>query len=317
MPQDAPLKVEFVPGLTKRPEFGEMFGGFLAEYRDMRLLVDCGTASGGQDLTERLKERLQGRKLDLVLLTHAHLDHSGGLGAVFEAWPKVRAVVHAQAVQHLANPIKLWSSTRQVMGELAEVYGEPQEVDPARLISHKALGFEKLKILETPGHAAHHLSYVLADTLFAGEAAGCPFWRDSRFLSRPATPPRFFPEPALNSMKLLAGLNIEEGYFAHTHEKGPVAEAVRAYSEQLDFWSKIIRSRFENRNPHTPTEEIFSELTDLLFEQDPNLQPLKSLDPVSLKTEKYFMQNSVAGIWGYYEEEDHKAACRRSCQNGG
>ncbi|MDR2142566.1 MAG: MBL fold metallo-hydrolase, partial [Deltaproteobacteria bacterium] len=130
------FKTKFIPGLTNRPEFGSMFGGFLTEFAGQKILVDCGTVSGAANLVANLRSELQGQDLDLVLLTHAHLDHSGGLGAIFQAWPKTRAVVHAKAIGHLIEPEKLWLGTKKVMGELATMYGQPQPLDPQRLIPH-------------------------------------------------------------------------------------------------------------------------------------------------------------------------------------
>ncbi|MGQ0751895.1 MAG: MBL fold metallo-hydrolase RNA specificity domain-containing protein [Betaproteobacteria bacterium] len=59
---------------------GEVTGSnFLVETKDARFLVDCGMFQGGSE-TER-KNRAQfvfdPRSLDFVLLTHAHIDHSG------------------------------------------------------------------------------------------------------------------------------------------------------------------------------------------------------------------------------------------------
>jgi metallo-beta-lactamase family protein len=59
---------------------GEVTGSsFLVETGDVRFLVDCGMFQGGSE-TER-KNRAQfafdPRSLDFVLLTHAHIDHSG------------------------------------------------------------------------------------------------------------------------------------------------------------------------------------------------------------------------------------------------
>ena len=52
---------------------------FLLESKDVRFLVDCGLFQGGRDADEKNRAALGPwiRDLDFVLLTHAHIDHSG------------------------------------------------------------------------------------------------------------------------------------------------------------------------------------------------------------------------------------------------
>jgi len=59
---------------------GEVTGScFLVEARDVRFLVDCGLFQGGRDAWQKNLHALAFdlRRLDFILLTHAHLDHSG------------------------------------------------------------------------------------------------------------------------------------------------------------------------------------------------------------------------------------------------
>ena len=58
---------------------GEVTGScFLLETESVRFLVDCGLFQGlGSDEKNRDALKLDVRKLDFVLLTHAHIDHSG------------------------------------------------------------------------------------------------------------------------------------------------------------------------------------------------------------------------------------------------
>ncbi len=59
---------------------GEVTGScFLVETGEVRFLVDCGLFQGGRDAWQRNLRALAFdlRSLDFILLTHAHLDHSG------------------------------------------------------------------------------------------------------------------------------------------------------------------------------------------------------------------------------------------------
>ena len=52
---------------------------FLVEAGDLRFLVDCGMFQGGREARERNLQawNFDPRRIDFVLLTHAHIDHSG------------------------------------------------------------------------------------------------------------------------------------------------------------------------------------------------------------------------------------------------
>lgn len=51
---------------------------FLLEYRQKRFLIDCGLFQGPKEIRERNWEPFpEASKIDFILLTHAHIDHSG------------------------------------------------------------------------------------------------------------------------------------------------------------------------------------------------------------------------------------------------
>src|SRR5688572_14060904 len=60
---------------------------YLVEADDRRILVDCGLFQGGKELRARNWTRLpfDPRSIDAVVLTHAHIDHSGFLPGLVRA----------------------------------------------------------------------------------------------------------------------------------------------------------------------------------------------------------------------------------------
>ena len=74
---------------------GEVTGScYLIETRSARLLVDCGYFQGGDsDDKNRELDGIQPRRLDAVVLTHAHLDHCGRLPLLAKAG--FRGPIHA------------------------------------------------------------------------------------------------------------------------------------------------------------------------------------------------------------------------------
>ena len=91
-------------------------------YRDPRisLVVDPGPASSAAGLVDRL--RAAGvDELDLILLTHIHLDHGGGTAELLAAFPRARWCSHPKGVAHLLEPDRLWEGSLATIGE-----GRPQ-----------------------------------------------------------------------------------------------------------------------------------------------------------------------------------------------
>ena len=66
--------------ITFRGAAGEVTGScYEVAAAGRRFLVDCGMVQGDRTADERNRDQLSGRdaKLDFIVLTHAHIDHSG------------------------------------------------------------------------------------------------------------------------------------------------------------------------------------------------------------------------------------------------
>ena len=289
--------------MSSHTEFGEMFGGFLTEHDGQTFVVDCGVGGGAKDMVQRLKKELGTRPLDYVLLTHIHMDHAGATDEIMRVWPHCKTLAHKKSLRHLENPEKLWASTQAVMGELAEMYGRLEPLDPARLIAHTENNIPGLTIIETPGHAPHHLSFRLGETLFPGEASGCPYVLNGRIYGRPATPPRYFPAATLTSIDRLLEEPDCQAYFAHAHTPLPLHYCLNRYKKQLALWDKILRNPESVRQDGESEARHLERLLDVLFSSDENLIPINALPSLEQQGEKYLMRNSVKGFLEYYKTE--------------
>ena len=139
--------------------------------------------------------------VDYVFLTHVHLDHAGGAGAMMQAFPEAKLIVHPRGARHMADPTKLFAAVREVYGaeEAQHLYGDPIPI-PAERIQEAGDGFSfdlagrPLVCLDTPGHARHHLA--LLDTrggcLFTGDIFGMSF-RELDVNGRPSIIPTTSP----------------------------------------------------------------------------------------------------------------------------
>jgi hydroxyacylglutathione hydrolase len=107
-------------------------------------------------------ERL-GAKLVAVWLTHAHLDHIGGIAGVRRVWPGVPVHLHPADL-----PVYAFAQ------QSARVYGIPfeQPAPPEReLAEAQVLEFagERFTVWHLPGHAPGHVAFIGATHLFSGD----------------------------------------------------------------------------------------------------------------------------------------------------
>jgi len=130
-----------------------------------------------------------------VFVTHIHLDHAGGMGALADALPRATFYAHELGVPHLADPTRLVASARRTWGSASDpLWGPILPVPAARLRPLRGgetfpLRGGELSILATPGHARHHLSFydTALRAVFTGDSAGVRLERSARL--RPAVPP--------------------------------------------------------------------------------------------------------------------------------
>ena len=135
-------------------------------------LIDCGPASCLSALERALADHdLRVGDLRHLLLTHIHLDHAGGAGALVAANP--RLIVHVS---------EGWSSTTCSLpsassvvhaalfgAEFDRLWGSLAPVPAAniRVAGDHAGG---LQCFPTPGHAIHHISFLDSDPDFLHSA---------------------------------------------------------------------------------------------------------------------------------------------------
>ncbi len=142
-----------------------------------------------------------------VFVTHIHLDHAGGLGAVAESLPRAKFYAHEIGVPHLVDPTRLIASARRAWGPASDsLWGVIAPAPAARLFSlkggeHFPLRDGELRVIATPGHARHHLAFFDSRlrAIFTGDGAGVRLEHSPRL--RPAVPP-----PELDLEALFASL---------------------------------------------------------------------------------------------------------------
>jgi glyoxylase-like metal-dependent hydrolase (beta-lactamase superfamily II) len=151
---------------------------YLLPHDDGAALVETGPASTAAMLQAQLADQgLTPNDVTEVFLSHIHLDHAGAAGWL-AAEHGATLYVHPRGAPHLADPSRLLSSAERIYGDdMDRLWGEtlPAPDDQIVPLEHedtRHVGEFTVTALETPGHASHHLAYVIGDVCFTGDVGG-------------------------------------------------------------------------------------------------------------------------------------------------
>ena len=266
-------------------------------------LIDVGPSSTAPDLLRALQE-LKIDQLDYILLTHIHLDHAGAIGEIAKAFSQTPIVCHPAALSHLVDPTRLWQGSKKVLGSMALNYGPIQPVAKDRLLETNQFHNEFITPILTPGHAAHHVSFQTGKYLFAGETGGVHIpLPENRFYLRPATPPKFFLDIALQSVDALIASRANTICYGHFGIQADAVKMLQTHREQLLFWEGILKDELvhHGKGNGPGAKDRLTACMLRLIREDPLMANFEQLPPDIQQRETYFLQNSINGYLGWLE----------------
>lgn len=273
--------------------FRQFISSWLVHGDGFTLLVDPGPLSTIPHLLTVLRQQAVTR-LDYILLTHIHIDHAGGAGALLQEFPEARVVCHPDGIRHLIAPEKLWQGSQQVLGELAHVYGEIVPVPEHAIGFSETIGNTGIRAFLTPGHAQHHVCYLLQETLFAGEVAGVRIPVADGIFLRPATPPRFLLPVALNSIERMIALSPRSMVFAHYGLAEDALTHLKIARRQLLLWVGGVAATAD-----IAAGDREAALVAWLLAHDETYRNVAQLPADIAAREKYFLGNTLRGMAEY------------------
>jgi glyoxylase-like metal-dependent hydrolase (beta-lactamase superfamily II) len=265
-------------------------------------MVETGPNSSVPNLLFCLKElNVKPEDVVYIAVSHIHLDHGGGAGTLLKYLPKAKVIVHPRGARHLANPEKLWQQSREVLGNIAEMYGKPEPVPEERIIAATdGMTFDignniRLKVVETLGHASHHLSYYepLSEGIFPGDAAG--IYLNEIDVIVPTTPSPFCLDIALASLDKLISLKPKVLYYSHFGKAYNAVEKLQTYAQQLKLWAKIVKEGIENK-------ESLKAISKRIIESDVAVQKAKEYIKVHPFLSETVFNESVRGFIDFVEK---------------
>ncbi len=283
-----------VPVQQEIPGLAGFIGCWLCG-REPNMITDVGPACSVQSLAEALSE-LKVERVDLVLLSHIHLDHAGGLAEFLDRFPMAKVICHSRGIRHLVDPARLWEASLRTLGDMARIYGTVRPVSEQSFIPHTRAAVQGLRVFETPGHAAHHLSFVYQGNLLVGEAAGVYYRRGDWDYLRAATPPPFFMQETLNSIDRLHDLEDQPICFAHAAGNPSSRIMLERARDQVLRWKAILEGGLSRGlDAVSCTQE--------LLERDPELKNFQRMGIEEQERERFFLVSSVKGFLEYLVEK--------------
>jgi len=261
-----------------------------------KALIETGPASSARVILRKL-ERLgfSPRDVSYIIVTHIHLDHAGGAGALVRLMPKAKVLVHEVGAKHLEDPERLVAGSQKVLGEIVKEFGETLPVE-GRVIQPLKDGdvvdlgeSKRLRIVWAPGHAPHHLCLFNEGSgeLFAGDAVGLHLPGVVDVLPA-ATPPNFDLETSVETIRKLEALNPSALLFTHYGGVRDVKQTLQLSIRKLRLWGDIIYGALrENSEISYVAEKLREQLKD-------ELGPLRTFFG-----EKIFESYTIMAVHGY------------------
>jgi len=218
--------------------------------RSVPLLLD---ALGQQDLDVG--------DVEILFLTHIHLDHAGGAGLLMRNLPNARCIIHPRGERHMIDPAKLVAGTEAVYGkqETREKYGEILPIDAKRIEAADdeqwfELNGRAMQTIYTEGHARHH--YVLNDPQSKGVFTGDSFGVSYRELDTAAgeivfpttTPVHFDPTEAHKAVDRIMACEPQQLYLTHYSRVQNLDRLASDMHEGIDAYVALARKHQADPN---------------------------------------------------------------------
>ncbi|WCK52753.1 MBL fold metallo-hydrolase [Aneurinibacillus sp. Ricciae_BoGa-3] len=230
---------------------------------DTKVIIETGASRSVSRILSALnKLGIACHEITYVIVTHIHLDHSGGAGYLLEKLPNAKIIVHPNGARHLIDPSTLISSARQVYGEAFETLFAPVTPIPENRViigydgMELSIGEDRiLTFYNSPGHAYHHFAVHDAQSngIFTGDACGITFPLIEEQLgvtySVPtSSPTQFDPQAMSDTLALFASLHPEQLYVTHYGQHPNAMGIIEANQQLVDEYCRLAEQAYR-KNP--------------------------------------------------------------------
>jgi glyoxylase-like metal-dependent hydrolase (beta-lactamase superfamily II) len=216
-------------------------------------LIDIGTNHSVPNVLAALAAKgIAPESVRYLILTHVHLDHAGGAGAMLRHLPNAEVVLHPRGARHMIDPSRLVAGAVAVYGEevFGEDYGEIVPIPADRVIETDDefsldLNGRPLVFLDTPGHARHHHSIFDARSrsFFTGDSFGISYREldvdGAECVFPTTTPTQFDPQAAHATIDRLMSYAPQHMFLTHYSRVGHTERLAADLHRLIDGHSKL------------------------------------------------------------------------------
>ncbi len=232
-------------GMYDVPEYGCVY----VVDAERPALIDTGIGANYESILDAMAAvGVAPEDLEVIAITHVHLDHAGGVGYLVDECPDATVYVHEIGAPHLVDPTRLWEGTKQAVGDQVQYYAEPAPVPEERIVELTDgdaidLGDHRLEAHHAPGHAPHQVIFYdpAIDGVFTADAAGL-FTPSTDEVNVTSPPVNFDLDRALDDIETIRELDPETLLYAHFGTE-PTGDRLDEYAEKLDAWVTAVREK--------------------------------------------------------------------------
>lgn len=237
------------------------------------VIVDTGLQDCAGNVLDAVEDiGVAHEDVEHIVVTHVHLDHAGGVGEVADACPNADILTHESSVKYLTDyesARRLVEKVHAVEDGLGDAYGGIETVDKERVVrvgdgDTVDLGDRELEVIETTGHAPHHISLYDDESgaLFVVDE-GCAYFQGEESVTTP--PPNFDYEETLRSFDRFEEYGAEYLLYGHYGVNYDGEEAIPRHRAALHEWVDEIEKTWkehEESEEDTEAKDVVDEVVE-------------------------------------------------------
>lgn len=225
----------------------QAIAAYLIETSVGPVLIETGPHSSFPNLEKAIQSAgYQVADIQHVFLSHIHLDHAGAAWVFAEHGAQIH--LHPFGKRHMHRPEKLMASAKRIYkDDMDRLWGKMNPIPADQLIevAHESIitvGDHKFKALHTPGHAVHHIAWVVDDVIFTGDVAGVKIGGGP--VVPPCPPPDIQVEDWESSIALLKAESAKALYLTHYGIVENIDQHLEELLDILHVWADWIKPHY-------------------------------------------------------------------------
>lgn len=237
-------------------------------------LIDSGTPHSFPIILDVLKENNVRREdLTTLIVTHSHLDHSGGTSLFAQTFPNIKIYAHPKAMKNLIDPVDICNRMSTVIARhwVSEFGNKVYPIDKKLLHETNdgmqiVLGGSRvLSIIDTPGHSQDHICVKdhETNTIFTADAFASRYELIDKYMSVYAIAPGYVHQQSVDSVRKIMSFKPDRVGIAHF---GYIHDVQRQGELSIKF-AESVRREFL-KDPDHFTKDVLIKDFDKLFGHD-------------------------------------------------